>query len=188
MYFPNWSILSYDPGGNEMERDESGAIFVEIKPVTVSITPVMQSFHAEQFLKAAQVISQDRHIPRGAPTFSPVPYYLYCRALELILKAYLSVRGLSSDSLKKKYGHDLERLWNDAVANDLLDRLTHQSTELPRDIALANQYYAPPAKAFEYFDFRRWANNYPDLPSLDRFGSDVTSLIHDLGRWCRDQS
>ena len=90
-----------------MEQENSGHITVMPGPAaTFRMDPVGFAIYADQFLKAAQ------SIPEVDTKFTPVPYYLYCRALELILKAFLQLQGHKLSELrKKKYGHNLEALW-----------------------------------------------------------------------------
>ncbi len=73
--------------GAVMEQEKPRGISVSFAPATFRMTPVGYAVYAEQFLKAAQ------SIPKDDKQFTPVPYYLYCRALELILKAFLLAKG-----------------------------------------------------------------------------------------------
>jgi hypothetical protein len=82
---------------------------VEIGTVNVRMRPVGFALYAEEFLIAADSIPATSRA-RGNTTFSPVPYYLLCRALELALKAYLIERHVSEGKLTKRYGHNLEAL------------------------------------------------------------------------------
>ena len=56
-----------------------------------------------------------RKSPAGNPPDRP-RYFLFCHAIELALKAFLALHGLTQDELAQKpYGHDLEALMNKAV-------------------------------------------------------------------------
>jgi hypothetical protein len=51
---------------------------------------------------------------------SPVPYFLLCQSLELYLKGYLwRFANIGRETLKRKYGHNVPKLWNDAQAHGL---------------------------------------------------------------------
>jgi len=61
---------------------------------TVNISPIGFHHYASQFAASA------RQAQAGlGGTFSPVPYYLYCRSLELVLKAFLLAKGVPKDDL-----------------------------------------------------------------------------------------
>lgn len=51
---------------------------------------------------------------------SPVPYFLLCQSLELYLKGYLwRFAYLGRETLKRKYGHNVLKLWEDAQTHGL---------------------------------------------------------------------
>ena len=95
--------------------------------------------------------------------FSPVPYFLLCRAIELELKSrHLLTRR--QREVKRVYGHDLTK----AYAGLPQPEQTLTSDELVV-LERASDIYA--SKGFEYFEpedaltaFRR----FPDLSVLDR--------------------
>ncbi len=161
--------------GTIMEQEKPRGMTVSVEPATFRMTPVGFAVYAEQFLKAAQSIPTDGK-------FTPVPYYLYCRALELIFKAFLLAKGHRLSKLRKKYGHNLKALWKAARKDGLADAVPELPSEIGSVLALANPYYK--GKAFEYFDFRRWAHGYEDLPSLDRIGDSTAMLIEKLKPYC----
>ncbi len=161
-----------------MEQENSGSMWQTVSPpaATIRMTPVGYAVYAEQFLKAAQ------SIPKEDKKFTPVPYYLYCRALELILKSFLLLKGHEPSKLRKKYGHNLKALWKAAVKDGLADAVPELPSEIGSVLALANPYYK--GKAFEYFDFSRWVHGYVRLPSLDRLGDSTAMLIAHLKPYC----
>jgi hypothetical protein len=125
--------------------------------------PVGFSLCAEEFFLAGASIPQHSRA-RGNTTYTPVPYYLFCRALELILKAFLLAKHRPLDELKKSYGHDLQALWRAATEQGILDVVGICDPDFSIDLQSANSYYK--GKAFEYFDFRRWAHGYQDFATL----------------------
>jgi hypothetical protein len=97
--------------------------------------------------------------------FSPVHYFLYCRSIELSLKAFLLAKKVSITRVKKWVGHDLERALKEAELQGLLNIV-----EIPwgykEELKKANYYYKK-KQGFEYAD---------DFRVLMRFGSVVPSL------------
>lgn len=96
------------------------------------------------------------------PGFSPVPYFLNCRAIELELKARL-LETAKQKEVKDKYGHDLER----SYANLPVDQqtLTHAEVDV---LKAASAVYK--GKGFEYFgvvDAMTGYERFPDLAALD---------------------
>ena len=160
-----------------MEQENSGHITVMPGPAaTFRMTPVGFAIYADQFLKAAQ------SVPTEDAKFTPVPYYLYCRALELILKAFLLLKGHGVSELKDRYGHNLKRLWKAARKDGLADAVPELPSDIENVLAQVNQYYKN--KAFEYFNFKRWVHSYEGLPSLDQLADCTATLIERLKPWC----
>lgn len=160
----------------DSEEQDSGNVSVEVPAGTFRMDPVGFAVYATQFSQAA------RSIPRSEK-FTPVSYYLHCRALELILKAFLLAKGMGLKKLKsKKYGHDLEALWEAAVSRGVNEVVPKLSDSFENHLAMVNSYYDD--KAFEYFDFTRWANGYSGLPPLDIIDGYATDLIAGIKPYC----
>ena len=148
-------------------------VIVTPGPLHVNLSPLGFHYYASHFLGAA----------RSAPPargFSPVAYYLYCRALELVLKALLLERGEPKSELKKKaLGHDLLRIL--AKADELGLASLVKVTAVERDeLRKANDYYVD--KGFEYFRVIPAVTGYsglPDLAVLDRLTDRLVSGLHD---------
>jgi hypothetical protein len=167
------------------EPGEAGGIVVQVGAATVRMSPVGFALYAEEFFKAGESIPEHSQA-RGNTTFTPVPYYLFCRALELILKAFLLAKHRPLDELKDRYGHDLEKLWRGANDCRLSEVLGTWAPYFEADLASANSYYK--GKAFEYFDFRRWAHGYEGLPPLGRFRDEVRGIVDKTKKFCFDVS
>jgi len=158
-----------------MDPTKSQGIVVEVGTATVRMDPVGFAIYADQFLLASSAIPADGK-------YSPVPYYLLCRALELILKALLLAKGRSLTALKDTFGHNLDALWNAALTEGLSELIKPLPPTAEADLAKANAYYK--GKAFEYFDFSRWANKYEGLPPLDRLRELTTLVVSKLKPYC----
>ena len=125
--------------------------------VVVNISPLGFHRYASDFLAAADGVT-----PRKG--FSPVPYYLVCRALELGLKAFLLAKRYDKGRLRGALGHDLIRCLS--AANSLgLEEACSISDEQVREIRKANAYYK--SKGFEYFEAVKAFTGYRDLPDIE---------------------
>ena len=152
-------------------------VVINVPTGTANISPIGFHGYASEFAKYAR----QSHAGLGG-RFSPVPYYLYCRSLELVLKAYLLVRGVSKDALKKRsLGHDLFKILLKAKALGL-EQTTPLATGWEPEIRKATAYYA--GKGFEYFDVKAAVRGYPDLPTLDVLNEIVTTLLTRLEQVC----
>lgn len=95
-------------------------------------------------------------------TFSPVPYFLLCRAIELELKAR-HLKAKRQPEVKRAYGHHLEKGYADLPLSDQI--LTSEQVAI---LESASRIYA--SKGFEYFepeDALSGHRRYPDLSALD---------------------
>ncbi len=141
-------------------------------PVPANLSPLGFHYYASHFLAAA----------RSAPPargFSPVGYYLYCRALELVLKAFLLERGMAKSELRKKaLGHDLLRILAKAEKLGLAALVEVTSSER-EELQKANDYYVD--KEFEYFSVVSAVTGYsglPDLAVMDQLAQRLLSGLH----------
>jgi len=64
------------------------------------------------------------------------------------------------------------------VASIALSRMSRSEYGLRN----ANAYYK--GKAFEYFDFRRWADGYEGLPPLVRFRNEIKRIVEKTKEYC----
>ena len=163
------------------ESNKSGEIVVKVGTATVRMGPVGFALYAEEFYIAGSSIPAHSK-GKGNTTFSPVPYYLMCRSLELILKAYLLAEHWPIEKLKNQYGHNLDKLWSAAISCGLSNILGTYSPNFEEDLTNANLYYK--GKAFEYFDFSRWAHGYENLPPLGRFKNETQRIIEKTKKYC----
>lgn len=155
-------------------KTTAGTVTVKVGMATVQIGPIGSALYALEFLEAANAVPQ-QSTAKGSPEFSPVRYYLCCRALELSLKAFLLTKGQTAKELKDKLGHDLEKLWVEANSRGLGQIVGGLSPQFEADLKDANHYYK--GKAFEYFDFTKWAHGYKGLPELGRFKGACSALV-----------
>lgn len=131
---------------------------IEIPTIHVNLSPVMFHLYATQYYRCKQGFDSDGK-------FSPVPYFLVCRAIELELKAK-HLESKSRAEVKKQYGHNLKKSYDDlGQAARVLD------AEEYRELERASAIYDIPNKGFEYVSVADAATGYssfPDLSVLDR--------------------
>ena len=161
--------------GDEEQSSHNNQV-VEPGTAHLFISPLGFHFYASEFLDAARAAKRPEH-------FSPVPYYLYCRSIELSLKAFLLCKGDLIDDLKKKLKHDLEKIWNRACKlgiRDIVDLSQGQQDCLRQ----ANRYYQK--KGFEYFFLKKAISAYKDRPALDVLDSLTELLLLRLKQCCME--
>ena len=153
--------------GPILTRDNNmGNVVIKAEPIVLNISPLGFHRYSNEFLKAAQDF-------KGEDRFSPVPYYLYCRSIELCLKSFLLAKGVSKVTLKKKLGHNLEKNINKAESLGLSDVVVI-ATQHRKELKKANEYYV--SKGFEYFEVLKAVTGYRNLPDLSLL-SDLASLL-----------
>ena len=132
----------------------------------INLSPFGFHRYASEFLRAADSFE-------CGDGFSPVPYYLRCRVIELAQKAFLLAKGFPKNDLKEKLGHNLENALNSATELGLQSEVAIKSEEA-EEIKKANVYYAD--KGFEYFQVTKAVTGYPELPDL-KILADVSSRL-----------
>jgi hypothetical protein len=138
------------------DQGEARDVTVRMRALEVNLSPDAFHIYAGHYYKC----KQDFKCPDGA--FSPVPYFLLCRAIELQIKAKL-LKQRKQGQVKHEFRHHLLKAYN---ALDAQERTLSQS-ELDV-LAAADKIYSD--KGFEYFvpeDALRGFSRYPDLKMLD---------------------
>lgn len=150
---------------------------ISILGITERIGPPGLQLYAEYFLHAAEAL------PKPSVPFEPVRPYLVCHAVELGLKAFLALKGLSMLELSESsYGHKLSVILEKAEAGGLLAAVP-LSEEHRREICIASEYYA--GKVFEYPAPGEAISSYPRMPALDVLFDAANTIIAALARPCR---
>lgn len=117
----------------------------------------------------------ERSHAEAADHYSPVPYYLYCRSIELSLKAFLLAKGHSKQQLASpKLGHSLVALLAAARASGLEQFARIEST-WEQELACADDQYIK--KDFEYFTVRFHLDHKPSLTVLRQLTHTLTSGV-----------
>jgi hypothetical protein len=104
-----------------------------------------------------------RHDFASPHKFSPVPYFLLCRAIELELKSR-HLQGKRHLEVKRAYGHHLTKAYAGLPPSEQI--LTPEEVVV---LEQASDIYA--SKGFEYFELEdalTGFHRFPDLSMLDR--------------------
>ena len=132
--------------------------------------------YANNFARSAKAL------PPIVERFEPVNFYLICHALELALKAFLSLEGSKLiDLAGGAYGHDLSKLLA-AADSQGLSRYCDVTDEHRLEIIKATTYYA--GKVFEYPAMGEALSAYPHLPILSTLVSATDALVAGLQEPC----
>jgi len=149
-------------------------ITIKAEPIVFNIGPSGFHRYAQEFMRAEKTF-------QITDSFSPVPYYLLCRSIELSLKAYLLLKGYKIKYLKTKIGHNLKKLLKKAKELNIEEVITIP-TEESDNIFKANLYYEK--KGFEYFFVIDAFTGYKELPDIELLRSVSTRLVEKLYQPC----
>lgn len=170
------------PGGNvDVEkkrrfRHEEGRLVMFGVPVEMN--PMGLWLYAESYLKAVPAADAE-----ATTIFTPAKTFLLARALELGLKAFLSLKGYPLSKLSGGvFGHDLDNLLSEAEKNDL-KTICEFNTEERSAIRFAARYYFD--KVFEYPAVLEAPKAYPGWPKNEYLLSAAHKLVPALKGPCR---
>ncbi len=146
-------------------------IVVHAKAGNVVTTGLSLMVFANRYRRAAESLyrAQSKLV-----SFDPVIYFLYCQSLELHLKSFVWLKeGVSRDTLRNKYRHNLLKLWNRAKSKGVSRYVT--VTDLRDDvISLVSPYYK--TRQFNYLDLEMVVRGFNDLRAEPR----AVSTLHRL--------
>ena len=152
---------------------------LKAEPANYFVSPYFFILYAEDFLAASNT-----HDPSRA--FSPVEYYLACHSIELSLKAFLLLRGVSKDEIGKKYlGHNLENILEKCLDLGIVELVEIAEAEKAL-IAQLNDWYS--SKGFEYFEIKNIIANPKKLPEVGLSQELAQKLIENLREPCKDEA
>lgn len=129
-----------------------GNVTITVPTGEVKISPHLSQITARNFLAALPDASSQGK-------FSPVPFFLCCRAIELSLKAR-HLEEKSAKDVKHLYRHNLQKLYDDLESS----QQTLATSE--RDLLIAaNGIYD--TKGFEYLSVYDAVTAYKRFPNLN---------------------
>ena len=105
------------------------------------------------------------HAYRPMSGYSPVPYFLLCRAMELALKAH-HLENKSRMTVKKDYSHNLSKLYSDLPSD-----LKFLDADQEKLLRVASDKYDVPNKGLSTFQQRTFSlatRHFPTWRSLQR--------------------
>jgi HEPN domain-containing protein len=158
--------------------EDSGPQVVTPGTANVRMGPLGFHIRANDFFELAEVgrAKGRRYVPVAA--------LLYCRSVELALKAYLLARGQTLDQVAR-LGHDLEMLLVEAYARGL--DVVAALTEGERRVVLDMHGHYQSSK-LAYFDlFETISGSLFTLP-LDDFASVASKLLAGVERGCYESA
>jgi len=100
-------------------------------------------------------------------------YYLYCHAIELVLKSLIIFQGNNEKDLRN-IGHDLIKAWKVSSADTVIS-LQSEIGEIVQTIEMINPYYS--SKEFEYIV--TGGKTYPELTHMHNVAQ---NLIISIGK------
>ena len=113
--------------------------------------------------------SKCRNDFKSPDKFSPVPYFLLCRAIELEIKSR-HLMNVTQIQVKNNFGHNLSQAY---------EALTPAEKTLTKDeettLKIASEIYN--RKGFEYFEPLSLLKGYKDFPDLTVLNSIVNKLV-----------
>ncbi len=153
---------------------------ISVGGITERMGPLALHLYAESYLSAA------RALPKPPAPFDPVLPYLVCHAIELALKAFLSLRGEAMVRLAGgSFAHNLDSLLAKAVEVGLA-KLVALPEAQRNAIRLATTYYT--GKVFEYPAVGEALRAYPQMPPIEVLSDAAESLVESLRQPCREAS
>ena len=135
------------------------------------------------FIRSAEHFLNTHRSSTQFEGFSPVPYYLVCRTIELGLKAYLLATGDQTPDLAGLYGHNMTKALREADQRGLSAHAA-VSDQTIEEVVKADAYYA--SKGFESFQIWHAANKYRDLPDIRVLEAFAEDLVANLKQFCLD--
>ena len=172
----------------------------KVEPIKIFLTPLQQWHFANDYLYTADLFRQN--LPH--PGYSPVPYELYCFAIELSLKAFLLAKG-ADRKIVKDHRHNFEKLLSHADRLSLSDYINLEIKE--KSIILqAGELYRAGTKAraiyhsngsekrrvnysyasIEHFTYNMGNPSYLNLPVLEELSLITKSLVTNIKKPCLD--
>ena len=135
-----------------------------IRPGTLHLNISPDAFHrwATHYLKCKRDF-------QSSDKFSPVPYFLLCRTIELEIKAR-HLQKMRQSKVKREFGHKLAEAYK---ALDSGQRTLNQSEE--QTLQSVSDIYN--SKDFEYFNVFDALTGYKRFPKLELLESIAVKLI-----------
>src|ERR687898_666558 len=145
------------------EKDEARDVTVDMQELTVNLSPDASHIYATHYYKCKLDFTPPDDY------FSPIPYFLLCRAIELEIKAR-HLKRLTQKEVKDKFRHHLLRAYE---ALDVQEQILSQN-ELAV-LKTADELYIKTDLA--YFDPVHALTAFSQFPDLDLLDTIAKKLI-----------
>jgi hypothetical protein len=142
-------------------------------PIRVDLKSFGFLLYGRDFFEAAGFRGRERSV---------VPYFLYCQAIELGLKAFLLWKGMTVDELSHRpYGHNLAALLAEACRRDLDVHVSFSIGERQAIETGTSFYDSGPSsrRRFQYFDVMLVLKDFKSLPDLQALATAAAKLVAD---------
>ena len=130
---------------------------VRVAGFDANLSPDLFRRHSRQYLECHRAY-------KPVAGYSPVPYFLLCRAIELALKAH-HLQTKSRETVKRLYSHNLVKLYRDLPST--LQTLGPKERSI---LVAVSAKYDVPSKGFEYVspeDVLTSQKSFPNLAELE---------------------
>lgn len=147
--------------GDNSSQPKPLSITIQLPPgPVINLTCFGFHLHADDFLAAARAY---KPVARKA---SFVAQFLCCQSIELSLKAFLSLKGMSRKNLKRKFGHNLIRLLKRARKEGIESLVVINGND-ESIVKTANAWYdVAGEKRLQYFSVVDAMRAFKDAPEL----------------------
>jgi len=141
-------------------------ITIKVPHMKINIDPLAFRYWASQYYICKQQFNPPSR-------FSPLPYFLLCRSIELSIKSLLLSSGNTKETVKRLYSHDIIRAYN-ALYED--SRILRE--EELKELEFANEIYRK--KGFEYLIPKDVLSGYNEHPNLEILDGIAKKLLGDF--------
>ena len=135
----------------------------------IEMSPIQDNLSPDAFHRWATHYYKCRQNFKSPDKFSPVPYFLLCRAIELEIKSK-HLRSKRQKAVKELYGHNLSCAYRALPVCEQV--LTGDEMDILND---ANEIYS--SKGFEYFVPKHALEGYSAYPGLEALDAIASKLI-----------
>ncbi len=152
---------------------------IEVESGHYFVSPLFFVNYAEDFLEAS-----NSHF--SLKPFSPVKYYLVCHSIELSLKAYLLLSGVSKNDIRKRsLGHNLSNILEkcEELGIENIVQISNAQKIMLKEL---NEWYS--RKGFEYFEVTNLVAGAGSLPDAEIAIELAALLISKLKEPCKDEA
>ncbi|RYG17139.1 MAG: hypothetical protein EOO07_11750 [Chitinophagaceae bacterium] len=137
-------------------------VVVEVEGIYANISPDAFHMWATHYFKCWQQFEKPS-------SFSPIPYFLLCRTMELAIKS-IHLKSKRQSQVKAEYGHKILEAYN--ALEGTLKTLTQDEYE---SVVKASPIYN--SKGFEYFNPEHALQGYSNFPDLDSLSSATIKIL-----------